>query len=125
VRDPAPERLGFDHDRILDDGIERARARLEYTTLATAFCPPEFTIAEPREAYESIWDEQLDPRNLSRKVLSTDDFVVPTSASTTRGGGRPARLYRAGRPPNSRHRYASGRVIPRTRASAATAWAAC
>jgi hypothetical protein len=100
VRDPAPERLGFDHDRILDDGIERARARLEYTTLATAFCPPEFTIAEPREAYESIWDEQLDPRNLSRKVLSTrttSSFrralrlhvaAVDRQGSTGRGGHR-------------------------------------
>jgi 8-oxo-dGTP diphosphatase len=97
VRDPGAERLAFDHDRILEDGIERARGKLEYTTLATAFCPPEFTIAELREVFEAIWDERLDPRNFSRKVLSTDDFVVPTSASTTRGGGRPARLYRAGK----------------------------
>jgi 8-oxo-dGTP diphosphatase len=96
VVDLAPERLAFDHDKILEDGVERARAKLEYTTLATAFCPPEFTIAELREVYEAIWDERLDPRNFSRKVLSTDDFVGPTSATTTRGGGRPARLYRAG-----------------------------
>jgi 8-oxo-dGTP diphosphatase len=96
VGDLAPKRLAFDHDKILEDGIERARAKLEYTTLATAFCPSEFTIAELREVYEAIWDERLDPRNFSRKVLSTDDFVVPTSATTTRGGGRPARLYRAG-----------------------------
>jgi 8-oxo-dGTP diphosphatase len=97
VRDLRAERLAFDHDRILEDGIERARAKLEYTTLATAFCPAEFTIAELREVYEAIWDEALDPRNFSRKVLSTQDFVTPTKATTTRGGGRPARLYRAGR----------------------------
>lgn len=97
VRDLPAERLAFDHDRILGDGIERARAKLEYTTLATAFCRAEFTIAELREVYEAIWDEALDPRNFSRKVLSTRDFVTPTKATTTRGGGRPARLYRAGR----------------------------
>lgn len=89
-------KLAFDHRRILRDGVERASAKLEYTTLATAFCPPEFTIAELREVYEAIWDEELDPRNFSRKVLSTHDFVVPVDATTTRGGGRPARLYRAG-----------------------------
>ena len=73
---------------------ELAQARVH--DLATAFCPPEFTIAELREVYEAIWNERLDPRNFSRKVLSAADFVTPTNGTTTRGGGRPARLYRAG-----------------------------
>jgi 8-oxo-dGTP diphosphatase len=96
VRDLSAAQLAFDHHKILEDGIERARGKLEYTTLAIAFCPPEFTIAELREVYEAIWGEPLDPRNFSRKVLSSDGFVVATQATTTRGGGRPARLYRSG-----------------------------
>ena len=74
--------------------------------LATAFCPPEFTIAELREVYEAIWNERLDPRNFSRKVLSAADFVTPTNGTTTRGGGRPARLYRAGQASESAHSIA-------------------
>src|SRR5207247_821355 len=37
--------LAFDHDQILEDGLERARAKLEYSPLATAFCAPAFTVA--------------------------------------------------------------------------------
>jgi 8-oxo-dGTP diphosphatase len=88
--------LAFDHAKILRDGVERARAKLEYTTLATAFCPGEFTIAELRAIYEAIWGERLDPRNFSRKVLTSPDFVEATDRFTSGGGGRPARLYRAG-----------------------------
>ncbi|PRY59730.1 NUDIX hydrolase [Glycomyces artemisiae] len=88
--------LAFDHDRILADGIERARSKLEYTPLAAAFCPPEFTIAALRQVYEAVWGEAIDPRNFHRKATSTPGFVSPTGGSTEGGAGRPARLYRRG-----------------------------
>ncbi|GAB3990735.1 NUDIX hydrolase [Nocardioides marmoraquaticus] len=89
--------LAFDHDRILADGVERARAKLEYTPLAAAFCAREFTVAELRRVYEVVWGTRLDARNFHRKVTGTAGFVEPTEATTTRDGGRPARLFRAGR----------------------------
>jgi 8-oxo-dGTP diphosphatase len=92
----APRRLAFDHGTILADAVERARSKLEYAPLAAAFCPPEFTIAELRRVYEVVWGTELDPRNFHRKVTGTPGFVEPTGESTRRGGGRPARLYRAG-----------------------------
>jgi len=96
VKSLTRRRLAFDHHEILRDGVDRAGAKLEYTTLATAFCSKEFTMAELRQIYEAIWGEALDPRNFSRKVLSIEGFVVPIQATTRRGGGRPASLYRAG-----------------------------
>jgi len=89
-------KLAFDHARILGDGLERARAKLEYTPLGAAFCPPEFTIAELRQVYEAVWGTALDPRNFHRKVTGTPGFVEETGASTSRRGGRPAQLYRQG-----------------------------
>lgn len=91
-----PDRLAFDHGTILRDGVERARAKLEYTTLATAFCGETFTVAELRAVYEAVWGTTLDARNFHRKVTGTPGFVVDAGTSTTRGGGRPARLYVAG-----------------------------
>lgn len=91
-----PAGLAFDHARILSDGVDRARAKLEYTPLATVLCPPEFTVAELRQVYESMWGVALDPRNFHRKVTRAEDFLVATGRTTTRNGGRPAQLYRRG-----------------------------
>jgi 8-oxo-dGTP diphosphatase len=91
-----PRRLAFDHHRILADAVERARAKLEYSPLATAFCVDEFTISELRGIYEAVWGVPLDPRNFHRKATKTEGFVVPLGATTTRDGGRPAQLFRRG-----------------------------
>ena len=91
-------RLAFDHATIIHEAIERTRSKLEYTTLATAFCPPEFTISQLRRVYEAVWNTQLDPGNFHRKVKNTVDFVQPVGAYSDPGvdGGRPAELYEPG-----------------------------
>ncbi|MCX4701940.1 NUDIX domain-containing protein [Streptomyces sp. NBC_01373] len=90
--------LAFDHDRILADAHERVGAKLEHTRLATAFCPPEFTLGELQQVYETVWGTTLDRPNFRRKVLATAGFVepVPGAARLTGGRGKPAALYRAG-----------------------------
>ncbi|MEU4695193.1 NUDIX domain-containing protein [Actinoplanes sp. NPDC023714] len=88
--------LAFDHDRILADGVERARSKLEYTPLASAFCAPEFTVADLRAVYETVWQTTLDPRNFHRKVTSAEGFVEATGNTVSRERGRPAQLFRRG-----------------------------
>jgi 8-oxo-dGTP diphosphatase len=88
--------MAFDHERILRDGVERARSKLEYTALATAFCRDEFTVAELRRVYEIVWGTALDPRNFHRKVTGAERFLVETGEVTSSGGGRPAARYRRG-----------------------------
>lgn len=95
----APAGLAFDHAGILADGLERARAKLEYSPLATAFVAAEFTIADLRAVYAAVWGEHLHAGNFHRKVLSVPGFVESTGTSTARGGergGPRAKLYRAG-----------------------------
>ncbi|SDJ95525.1 NUDIX hydrolase [Streptomyces indicus] len=90
--------LAFDHDRILADAHDRIGAKLEYSCLATSFCPPEFTLGELQQVYETVWGTGLDRPNFRRKVLATPGFVepVPGGARLTGGRGKPAALYRAG-----------------------------
>jgi 8-oxo-dGTP diphosphatase len=92
-RDGVP--LAFDHAGIVADGVERARAKLEYTTLATVFLDEPFTLGELRRVYEAVWGESLHEGNFRRKVLSTDGFVSPTGR-TAPTDGRPAALYQRG-----------------------------
>lgn len=91
--------LAFDHDEILRIGLERARAKLEYTSLATAFVADEFTIGELRAVYAAVWGVEPHAGNFHRKVTSVPGFVENTGATTERGGergGPRARLYRCG-----------------------------
>jgi 8-oxo-dGTP diphosphatase len=91
--------LAFDHAAILADGLDRARSKLEYTPLATAFVGDEFTIADLRAVYAAVWGEELHAGNFHRKVLSVPGFVESTGETAARGGergGPKARLYRAG-----------------------------
>jgi 8-oxo-dGTP diphosphatase len=107
VADPG---LAFDHDRILADAVELARTLLQFSTIATAFCGPEFTIGDLREVYEAVWGVGLDKPNFHRKVTDADGFVVPTGGKRSSVTGRPAALYRAGGaadlvPPMMRSRF--------------------
>jgi 8-oxo-dGTP diphosphatase len=95
VLDGGEPALAFDHGRILADAVDRARAKLEYTSLATTFLEEPFTIADLRRVYETVWGVELHPANFRRKVLSTPGFVVATGDERSTGRGW-AELYRRG-----------------------------
>lgn len=88
--------LAFDHAKVLDCSIERARSKLEYTTLAVTFLPEEFTVSQLRGVYESVWGTTLDAGNFHRKATRSEGFLDELDRHAAPTGGRPARLYRAG-----------------------------
>lgn len=90
--------LAYDHRQIVTDAVERARSKLEYSSLATAFVTEPFTLAELRRVYEAVWGVTLDEANFRRKVVHTKGFVVEVSGVAPPGpeGGRPAKRYRPG-----------------------------
>jgi len=91
-------KLAFDHGKIIKEAVERVRSKLEYTTLAAQFCPPEFTISQLRRVYEVVWNARIDPANFHRQVTTSPDFLRSTGDLTDprARGGRPARMYSPG-----------------------------
>lgn len=90
------DRLAFDHRQILRDGVERAQAKLEYSSISTSFCRPRFTIGELRRVYEVVWGVSLNPDHFHRKVTGIRGFVEPAGEKSGGGTGPPAELYVAG-----------------------------
>jgi 8-oxo-dGTP diphosphatase len=88
--------LAFDHRSILLSGVERAKAKLEYTPLATRFCSKYFAINELRQTYETVWQTKLDPANFHRKVTKADGFLQASEDAVQGSSGRPAQLFSQG-----------------------------
>ena len=78
----------------LSDGVERARAKLEYIGYGAALAGETFTISELHAIYEAVWGSRLDRANFQRKVLGTSGFLTETGQHSSGSIGRPARLYR-------------------------------
>ena len=85
-------KLAFDHNRILETGIDRLRAKVEYTTLPVNLLPEEFTLSELQRIYEIVLGRMLDKSSFRKRTLSAD--VLEQSASVRGGRNRPAQLYR-------------------------------
>lgn len=90
--DQLPE-LAFDHKKIIGYGVDRLRAKLDYTNIAYGLMPKEFTLSDLQKVYEIILDKALDKRNF-RKRIKQLNLLEPTDKFATGGAKRPASLHR-------------------------------
>ena len=77
-----PNRLEFDHSRIIRNAISRVRDLMERTPIALKFCDEEFTLSDLRHVYEVIFHEAY---NEDANALRHADRIRNEEALT---GGR-------------------------------------
>ncbi len=85
--------LAFDHARILQDAIERLRAKLDYTDIAVHLLPEEFTLGDLQRVYEIIMQDKLNKSSFRQRVERAG-IVEAIPGKMRTGPNRPAQLYR-------------------------------
>lgn len=85
-------KLAYDHNKIIDYGVERLRAKIKYTNIAQYLLPEEFTLSELQTVYETVTGKRLDKRNFRKKILASG-ILNDTKLTRKQGVMRPAALY--------------------------------
>jgi 8-oxo-dGTP diphosphatase len=86
--------VAFDHAHIIAAAKSKLAEKINRTTLALEFLPPEFTLTELQQVFETVRGESIDKRNF-RKWVDTLSFIKPTGRLRRGGQHRPAALYKA------------------------------
>jgi 8-oxo-dGTP diphosphatase len=84
--------LAFDHDKIIETGLNRLRSKVRWQPVGIELLPLEFTLTQLQRVYEIILDRSLDKRNFRRKVFKFG--VLEEAGGTVHESHRPAKLYR-------------------------------
>ncbi len=85
--------LIFDHDAMVEQALRRLRYKAALHAIGFELLPEKFTIPQLQKVYEAIYTRQLDRRNFSRKILSTD-LLVGTGEKDTVSVTKKGQLYR-------------------------------
>lgn len=83
--------LAFDHKKIIQYGRERIKNKVEYSAIAFAFLPEEFTLPELQKVYEILLGKNLYKAGFRRKIMP---MIEETDRMTSGDAHRPSKYYR-------------------------------
>ncbi len=86
------EKLAFDHKQMLENALDRLRAKVLYTTLPAYLLPDEFTISEMQKMYEIILEKTIDRKSFQRRMFHAE--IIEETGGMKESSRRPAKLYR-------------------------------
>lgn len=85
--------LIFDHNKMVEMALERLRYKAALHPIGFELLPEKFTIPQLQKLYEAIYDNSLDRRNFSRKILSTG-LLIDTGEKNENSTTKKAILFR-------------------------------
>jgi 8-oxo-dGTP diphosphatase len=88
----AVPRLIFDHNNILESGLNTLRKAFLTDPLCFELLPVKFTINQLQKIYEIILGCELDNRNF-RKRINRLDYIIPLNEKQKGVNHKPARFY--------------------------------
>ena len=101
--------LAYDHSLMAAYAVKRLKSKLEYTNIAYALLPREFTFAEFEELYSMILGRPLDRRNFRRQhSRDGNPEAAAAYAARTASAGRSIQ-FRESKPKIHRDAIISGR----------------
>lgn len=84
--------LAFDHNLILEEALKTLRSKIKLEPVTFELLPEKFTLTQLQNAYEAIWDVELDKRNFRKKVARMK-YLIQLDEKQTGVAHKPARLY--------------------------------
>ena len=89
----APLTLAFDHADILAQAVKRLRGKLDYTDVAFALLPEQFTLRQLQDVHEAVLGAALNTSAFRRRMRDRG-WIAPTGAREAGTAFRPAELFR-------------------------------
>ena len=81
----------YDHDLIINEGLEELINKVNNTDIVFNLMPKEFTIGELKQVYELLLQKKLINAAFRRVIAAK---VIETGKSVKRGGFRPSVLFK-------------------------------
>jgi hypothetical protein len=84
--------LAFDHNEILNRGLEALRIKIKSEPIAFELLPPKFTLSQLQKLYEVVLGIEIDKRNFRKKALQAN-YIVPLNEKQKDVSHKPAQLF--------------------------------
>jgi hypothetical protein len=84
--------LAFDHDVIIEKGIECLRKKFKLEPIGFELLPEKFTLTQLQKLYEAVTGKKYDRRNF-RKKINQLKYIIPLNEKQKGVPHKPAQVY--------------------------------